>query len=139
MHVGGDWYDVVPLPNGLIGLVIGDVAGHGLQAAATMGQLRMAVRAYALQDPSPVTVLRGVQQLASQFAVSEMTTLIYLVFDPATRQLRFANAGHPPVLVIGNGTTRYLADGLALLECNPVLIHRDGAVVVDAIAKEVSK
>ena len=78
-----------------------------------MGQLRMAVRAYALQDPSPVTVLRGVQQLASQFAVSEMTTLIYLVFDPATRQLRFANAGHPPVLVIGNGTTRYLADGLA--------------------------
>jgi serine phosphatase RsbU (regulator of sigma subunit)/integral membrane sensor domain MASE1 len=113
MHVGGDWYDVVPLPNGLIGLVIGDVAGHGLQAAATMGQLRMAVRAYALQDPSPVTVLRGVQQLASQFAVSEMTTLIYLVFDPATRQLRFANAGHPPVLVIGNGTTRYLADGLA--------------------------
>ena len=113
MHVGGDWYDVVPLPNGLIGLVIGDVAGHGLQAAATMGQLRMAVRAYALQDPSPVTVLRGVQQLASQLAVSEMTTLIYLVFDPATRQLRFANAGHPPVLVIGNGTTRYLADGLA--------------------------
>ena len=113
VHVGGDWYDVVPLPGGLVGLVIGDVAGHGLQAAATMGQLRMAVRAYALQDPSPVTVLRGVQQLASQLSLPEMTTLIYLVFDPRTRQLRFSNAGHPPVLMIGNGTTRYLADGLA--------------------------
>ena len=63
MQVGGDWYDVIQLPGGLIGLAIGDVAGHGLSAAATMGQLRMAVRAYALQDPSPGAVMRGVQQL----------------------------------------------------------------------------
>jgi serine phosphatase RsbU (regulator of sigma subunit)/integral membrane sensor domain MASE1 len=113
MHVGGDWYDVVQLRDGLIGLVIGDVAGHGLQAAATMVQLRMAVRAYALQDPSPVTVMGGVQRLMDQLPVSEMATLIYLVFDPATRRLRFANAGHPPVLVIANGDSHYLADGLA--------------------------
>ena len=66
VQVGGDWYDVVQLPGGLVGLAIGDVAGHGLQAAATMGQLRMALRAYALQDPAPASVMRGVHQLVSQ-------------------------------------------------------------------------
>ncbi|MGH3505917.1 MAG: SpoIIE family protein phosphatase [Nocardioidaceae bacterium] len=113
VEVGGDWYDVVPLADGMIGLAIGDVAGHGLQAAATMGQLRMALRAYALQDPSPAAVMRGVHQLMAQLPVPEMATLIYLVFDPATQSVRFANAGHPPALVIGNGSTAYLADGLA--------------------------
>jgi serine phosphatase RsbU (regulator of sigma subunit)/anti-sigma regulatory factor (Ser/Thr protein kinase) len=113
VQVGGDWYDVVQLPGGLIGLAIGDVAGHGLAAAATMGQLRMALRAYALQDPSPESVMRGVHQLVSQFPMPEMVTLMYLVFDPATRRLRFTNAGHPPALVIGNGESVYLEDGLA--------------------------
>ena len=113
VQVGGDWYDVVQLPGGLIGLAIGDVAGHGLPAAATMGQLRMALRAYALQDPSPVSVMSGVHQLVSQLPMAEMVTLMYLVFDPATRMLRFTNAGHPPALVIDNGTCVYLEDGLA--------------------------
>ncbi len=113
VQVGGDWYDVVQLPGGLIGLAIGDVAGHGLPAAATMGQLRMALRAYALQDPSPVAVMSGVHQLVSQLPMAEMVTLMYLVFDPATRMLRFTNAGHPPALVIDNGTCVYLEDGLA--------------------------
>ncbi len=113
VQVGGDWYDVVQLPDGLIGLAIGDVAGHGLPAAATMGQLRMALRAYALQDPSPVSVMNGVHQLVSQLPMAEMVTLMYLVFDPATRVLRFTNAGHPPALVIDNGTCAYLEDGLA--------------------------
>jgi serine phosphatase RsbU (regulator of sigma subunit) len=112
VQVGGDWYDVVQLPGGLIGLAIGDVAGHGLQAAATMGQMRMALRAYALQDPSPVAVMRGLHQLVGQLPMSEMATLNYLIFDPATRQLQFANAGHPPALMIGNGTPRYLGDAL---------------------------
>ncbi len=113
MQVGGDWYDVVQLPGGLVGLAIGDVAGHGLQAAATMGQLRMALRAYALQDPSPEAVMRGVQQLMLQLPMSEMATLIYLVFDPMTRQVRFTNAGHPPALAISENATTYLADGMA--------------------------
>lgn len=129
VQVGGDWYDVVQLPGGLIGLAIGDVAGHGLAAAATMGQLRMALRAYALQDPSPVSVMRGVHQLVSQLPVPEMVTLMYLVFDPATRRLRFTNAGHPPALVIGNGESVYLEDGLA----PPV------GVTADAKYREVSR
>jgi anti-sigma regulatory factor (Ser/Thr protein kinase) len=64
-------------------------------------------------DPSPVAVMRGVHRLVSQLPLPEMATLIYLVFDPATRRLRFANAGHPPALVIGGSGSTYLGDGLA--------------------------
>jgi serine phosphatase RsbU (regulator of sigma subunit)/integral membrane sensor domain MASE1/anti-sigma regulatory factor (Ser/Thr protein kinase) len=113
MRVGGDWYDVIQLRGGLIGLAIGDVAGHGLQAAAAMGQLRMAVRAYAAQDPSPVAVMNGLHGLVSGLPMVEMVTLLYLVYDPETGTVRFTNAGHPPALVIGNGDTRYLDGGLA--------------------------
>ncbi len=113
VEVGGDWYDVIQLRDGLIGLAIGDVAGHGLSAAATMGQVRMALRAYAVQDPSPVSVMSGVHRLVSHLPMPEMVTLIYLVFDPATRTLCFTNAGHPPPLVFGGGESRYLEDGLA--------------------------
>ena len=113
VEVGGDWYDVIQLGDGLVGLAIGDVAGHGLSAAATMGQVRMALRAYAVQDPSPVAVMSGVHRLVSRLSMPEMVTLVYLVFDPVTRTLRFTNAGHPPPLLFGGGQSRYLEDGLA--------------------------
>ncbi|WP_404391780.1 SpoIIE family protein phosphatase [Humibacillus xanthopallidus] len=113
LQVGGDWYDVIPLPDGLVGLAIGDVAGHGLHAAATMVQVRMALRAYALQDPAPATVMRGVHRLVSQLRVPEMVTLLYLVHDPSTGSLCFTNAGHPPALVVHDGEATYLTDGLA--------------------------
>jgi anti-sigma regulatory factor (Ser/Thr protein kinase) len=73
----------------------------------------MAVRAYAVEDPSPVAVMRGVHQLVLQLSVPEMVTLVYLVFDPATRRLRFSNAGHPPPLVFGGGASRYLEDAVS--------------------------
>jgi serine phosphatase RsbU (regulator of sigma subunit)/integral membrane sensor domain MASE1/anti-sigma regulatory factor (Ser/Thr protein kinase) len=113
VQVGGDWYDVIPLPDGLVGLAIGDVAGHGLQAAATMVQVRMALRAYALQDPAPASVMCGVHRLVSQLRVPEMVTLLYLVHDPSTGSLRFSNAGHPPALVVHGGEATYLTGGLA--------------------------
>ncbi|MEO7070671.1 MAG: SpoIIE family protein phosphatase [Nostocoides sp.] len=112
VQVGGDWYDVVRLPGGLVGLAIGDVAGHGLQAAATMAQVRMAVRAYALQDPAPISVMTGVHRLVAQLALPEMVTAMYLLFDPATRRLRFTNAGHPPALVVADGRGCYLHGAL---------------------------
>ncbi len=108
MEVGGDWYDVIQIRDGLIGLAIGDVAGHGPQAAATMGQVRMALRAYVVQDPSPVSVMSGVHQLVSHLPLPEMVTLMYLVLEPASGTLRFANAGHPPPLVLGGGGSRYV-------------------------------
>lgn len=123
VQVGGDWYDVVQLPGGLLGLAIGDVAGHGLHAAATMVQVRMALRAYALQDPSPPSVMRGVHQLVSQLPVAEMVTLTYLVFDPATRRLRWSNAGHPPALVVLDGAGTFLSGALS----PPVGVTADGS------------
>ncbi|RZU10176.1 serine phosphatase RsbU (regulator of sigma subunit) [Kribbella rubisoli] len=113
LHVGGDWYDVIQLRAGLIGLVIGDVAGHGLQAAAAMTQLRMAVRAYAIHDPSPVTVMSRLHELARELPMAEMVTLLYVLYDPDTGTVRIANAGHPPALLIDDGSTQYLDGGLA--------------------------
>jgi serine phosphatase RsbU (regulator of sigma subunit) len=111
--IGGDWYDVIQLRGGQIGLAIGDVAGHGLSAAATMGQVRMALRAYATADPSPVYVMNGVNRLVWDLQVPEIVTLVYLVFDPATRMLCFTNAGHPPPLIFGGPQPGFLEDGLS--------------------------
>ncbi|WP_328999495.1 SpoIIE family protein phosphatase [Kribbella sp. NBC_00709] len=127
LHVGGDWYDVIQLRGGLIGLVIGDVAGHGLQAAAAMTQLRTAVRAYAVHDPSPEAVMNGLHVLVRELPMAEMVTLLYVLYDPDTGTARFANAGHPPALLIDNGDTRYLDGGLA--PPLGVLAHRDHAEV----------
>jgi len=113
MAVGGDWYDVVELPSGHVGLAIGDVAGHGLRAASTMGQLRMALRAYALEEPSPAKVVSRLDRLVGRLLVSEIVTLVYLVLDLDTGMVHFANAGHPPPLIVGSeGQTSYLEDGL---------------------------
>jgi PAS domain S-box-containing protein len=114
MEIGGDWYDVVPLPNGHLALAIGDVAGHGLRAAATMGQLRMALRAYALEEGSPARVVSRVRELVLRLIPSEMATLLYLVFDPDSGSISFSNAGHlPPLLVPHEGEAGYLEEGLA--------------------------
>ncbi len=114
MEVGGDWYDVVPLPDGRVGVAIGDVAGHGLRAAATMGQLRMALRAYALEESSPLRVVRRVRELVQRLLPSEMATLLYLTFDPEASSITFSNAGHlPPLLVPPEGPASYVEEGLA--------------------------
>jgi anti-sigma regulatory factor (Ser/Thr protein kinase) len=113
MEVGGDWYDVMQLPSGQVGLAIGDVAGHGLRAASTMGQLRMALRAYALEEPSPARVVSRLDRLVSQLLVSDIVTLVYLVLDLDSGMVQLANAGHPPPLVVGGGgQTSYLEEGL---------------------------
>ena len=114
MQVGGDWYDVVQLPAGHVGLAIGDVAGHGLRAASSMGQLRMALRAYALEELSPALVVSRLDRLVSRLLGSEMVTLVYLVLDLDSGTVRFANAGHPPPLLVGErGSTAYLRGGLS--------------------------
>ncbi|MEG3627725.1 SpoIIE family protein phosphatase [Streptomyces poriticola] len=98
MDVGGDWYDVVASGDGMA-LVIGDVQGHGVQAAATMGQLRSAVRAFALGDRSPDEVLNGTNHLLIDLDVGLFASCCYLRLDPVTGLARAARAGHPPPLV----------------------------------------
>ncbi|MFI1364777.1 SpoIIE family protein phosphatase [Streptomyces griseochromogenes] len=108
MDVGGDWYDVVEAGDGLA-LVIGDVQGHGVQAAATMGQLRSAVRAFALGDRPPDEVLSGTNHLLIDLDPGQFASCCYLRLDPATGQARVARAGHPPPLLRSpDGRTRVL-------------------------------
>jgi hypothetical protein len=98
-RVGGDWYDVFPLPTGELGLVVGDVIGHDLPAATAMGQLRNALRAYAVEDFSPGVVLSRVNRATSLLDVVELATCLYAVLDPCTRTVRWASAGHLAPLV----------------------------------------
>ncbi|WP_181798616.1 SpoIIE family protein phosphatase, partial [Streptomyces sp. WELS2] len=108
MDVGGDWYDVVESGDGLA-LVIGDVQGHGVQAAATMGQLRSAVRAFALGDRPPDEVLSGTNRLLIDLDPGQFASCCCLRLDPATGRTRIARAGHlPPLLRCPDGRTRVL-------------------------------
>jgi PAS domain S-box-containing protein len=99
--VGGDWYDAIPLEDGRVGLAMGDVVGHGLGAAALMGQLRYAARAYALEGHSPPAVLDRLDRLVRSLPGAQMATLLYLVVDSDLETVRFASAGHVPPLVVG--------------------------------------
>ncbi|WP_030769993.1 MULTISPECIES: SpoIIE family protein phosphatase [unclassified Streptomyces] len=98
--VGGDWYDVIPLPGGRTGLVIGDVMGHGIHAAAVMGQLRTAVRTLARHDVPPAELLRSLDAVVADLGEDEMATCVYAVHDAATGACVIARAGHPPPAVV---------------------------------------
>ncbi|MFK0046943.1 SpoIIE family protein phosphatase [Streptomyces sp. NPDC090741] len=131
LEVGGDWYDMIPLPSGRFALVIGDVQGHDVRAAGLMGQLRIAVRAYASEGHRPDAVLsRASRFLAglcssegadsyedSDFRSPRFATCLYVECDPATGLLEVARAGHPdPVIRMTDGTVlmRPTAGGLPL-------------------------
>ncbi|MEU2689119.1 SpoIIE family protein phosphatase [Streptomyces hygroscopicus] len=105
--VGGDWYDVITLGAGRTALVIGDVMGRGMRAAAVMGQLRTAVRAYARLDLPPHEVLQLLDGLAAEIDPHQIATCVYAVHDPNENRLVYASAGHLPILVRDpDGTVR---------------------------------
>ncbi|MGP3632148.1 ATP-binding SpoIIE family protein phosphatase [Streptomyces sp. 24-1644] len=128
LQVGGDWYDMIPLPNGRIALVIGDVQGHDVRAAGLMGQLRIALRAYASEGHRPDAVLsRASRFLAGlseepgsageERAAPRFATCLYAEADPETGTLDIARAGHPDPVVIsidGTAVIRQTAGGLPL-------------------------
>jgi PAS domain S-box-containing protein len=103
-EVGGDWFDVVPLPRDRTALVVGDVMGHSLRAAATMGRLRTAVRTLAGLDLPPDELLQHVHDLADDLAQGPeealIATVVYAVYDPEQRKLTIASAGHPPPVLL---------------------------------------
>ncbi|TQK42690.1 PAS domain S-box-containing protein [Streptomyces sp. SLBN-118] len=108
-EVGGDWFDVITLPEGRTGLVIGDVMGHGIHAAAVMGQLRTAVRTLARLDIPPAQMLRSLDAAVADLGENEMATCVYAVHDPAAGGCLIARAGHPPpALVDAQGTLAFL-------------------------------
>ena len=102
--MGGDWYDVLALPDGRLALAMGDVVGRGVPAASLMGQLRNGLRAYVVEGRSPAQVLSLLNRLLRDVgAPHQMATLVVMLLDPETGELRYANAGHPPPLVAGRG------------------------------------
>lgn len=111
LHVGGDWYDVSELPDGRFALAVGDVVGHGLNAAVVMGQLRSALNALTLADLDPAQALAGLDRFARQDDDAAVTTALMVSVDMAHRSLDYSSAGHPPaVLLHPDGTTVLLED-----------------------------
>jgi anti-sigma regulatory factor (Ser/Thr protein kinase) len=108
-QVGGDWYDVIDLGAGRTALVLGDVMGRGVRAAAVMGQLRSAVRAYARLDLPPADVLEFLDAVVRDLGDDQIVTCVYAVYDPGERSISYANAGHlPPLLRLPGQPTRRL-------------------------------
>lgn len=110
LQVGGDWYDVVDLDDGRIGLIVGDCVGHGLAAAAVMGQLRSAARALLLERPSPAAALSAVDRFAARIPAARCTTAFCAVLDPETGDLAYSCAGHPPPILVRPDRTRVLLE-----------------------------
>ncbi|MER6384156.1 SpoIIE family protein phosphatase [Streptomyces sp. NPDC001250] len=143
--VGGDWYDVITLGGGRTALVIGDVMGRGVRAAAVMGQLRTAVRAYARLDLPPHEVLQLLDGLASEIDANQIATCVYAVHDPNEGRLVYASAGHLPILVrdesgtvsradeptgppLGTGGWMHASGSIALGPGSTAVLYTDGLV-----------
>ncbi len=108
--VAGDWSDVLSLPGPLVGMVMGDVAGHGIPAATTMAALRGAVRAFSTVEASPAAILARMSTYMRVFKPEAFATLVVAVYDPANGGLRFARAGHPPILLVRPDGTSAMLD-----------------------------
>src|SRR4051794_177314 len=108
VEIGGDWYDMIPLASGDVGIVLGDVAGHGLEAAVLMAQLRHGLRAYALDGLHPAEVANRVDTLIHTPGLERLATLVYMEIS-RDRSLRYVNAGHlPPLVIAADRSTRLL-------------------------------
>jgi hypothetical protein len=147
-EIGGDWFDVIPLPNGRCALVIGDVTGHDIRAASLMGQVRTATRTLATLDLAPAEILTRLDQITADLAGSETSaTCIYAVYDPASATCDIACAGHPPPALArpghragfpdlapglplgsGLGDARYRATRLPLPPGSTLVLYTDGLV-----------
>jgi serine phosphatase RsbU (regulator of sigma subunit) len=116
-QVGGDWYDIIPLAAGRVGIVIGDVEGRGARAAAIMGQLRAALRAFAQDEKAPADIMRKLDEWCRSLAPSgpdsvgtdpPTASCIYMIYDAWSRELTFANAGHDAPVMVSDGEARQL-------------------------------
>jgi serine phosphatase RsbU (regulator of sigma subunit) len=125
--VGGDWYDLVPLPDGRLSIVLGDVAGHGLAAAAVTAQIRHALRAHLLRDRGPAAALQGINDVVAALLPGELATAVLVELDPATGEVAIASAGHLPALRLAGGAAELVTEGRG-----PALGVIDDAVYAEA-------
>ncbi len=111
VDVGGDWYDAFVAPDDSIVVVVGDVAGHGVQAASLMGRVRNALRAYAIEDTEPSSILIRLHTLLRAHDSLEMVTAFVARYDQVHNTMSWSRAGHPPPLLVGRGgSARFLDD-----------------------------
>ncbi|MEV6844912.1 GAF domain-containing SpoIIE family protein phosphatase [Actinoplanes sp. NPDC051411] len=108
--VGGDWYDVFSLPSGRLGMVIGDVSGHGLASAVVMGRIRSALRAYALTTDDPAEVMTLLDRKVHHFEAGSLTTAIYATVSADRTTMTVSSAGHLPPVLAAPGHPARLAD-----------------------------
>lgn len=111
IEIGGDWYESIALPGGRAGLVVGDVAGHGVRAAVTMGRLRTAIHTLAMLELPPAETLQQLNELMAELGVREphFATCVYAVYDAVAGSCEIASAGHlPPLLVRPDGSNELL-------------------------------
>ncbi|MBO9556504.1 SpoIIE family protein phosphatase [Cellulomonas sp.] len=128
--VGGDWFDVLPLPDGSIGLAVGDVVGHDMAAAAAMGQLRSLLRSFAWDGDRPTRVLARTDELVRGLDVADIATCVYARVQPDGARLEYARAGHPPPLLrLPDGTVTRLDGALG----TPIGIGAAGRPVVEQV------
>jgi serine phosphatase RsbU (regulator of sigma subunit) len=121
--VGGDWYDVFVLPDGRLGVVVGDVAGSGLPAAVIMGRMRSALRAYVLEADDPAVVLGKLDRKMRYFEPDAMATVLYGVYSPSSGELTLSSAGHPPPVLAVPG--RASADLVTVRADLPIGVAED--------------
>ncbi|MFG2989066.1 SpoIIE family protein phosphatase [Streptomyces sp. NPDC048257] len=143
-EVGGDWYDMINLPDGRVALVVGDVMGHGVSAAAAMGRLRITTKALARHDSEPAELLTELDACAQEAGI-ELATCLYIVYDPRSGRARMASAGHPPPLVLrpdgtveavdevlgvplGVGGCPFRTTGIELPEHSTLALYTDGLI-----------
>jgi PAS domain-containing protein/anti-sigma regulatory factor (Ser/Thr protein kinase) len=133
VDVGGDWYDVITLPDGRTGLVIGDVEGHSAVAAAVMGQVRNALRAYAVEGSTPAIVMERLNRLLARLQVMQLVTCCYLEFSPTEGTATVVLAGHPPPLVVrSDGSSEYVpAHPNLLLGVDESATYHETTVLLD--------
>ncbi|MBV9097265.1 MAG: serine/threonine-protein phosphatase [Frankiaceae bacterium] len=135
-QVGGDWFDVFPVADGRVGLVVGDVIGHDLQAASAMAQIRASLRAYAIDGAEPVDVITRLDRLVDAFGLTQLVTVVYGVLEPpapdGSRRLRYTNAGHlAPMLRHPDGRVETLNGGESVVLGAPITVdHTQGETVV---------
>ncbi len=106
--VGGDWYDIIPLDSGRFVFVVGDVSGHGVEAATVMARLHFAIRAFATHGDSPATIVGKLGPLLSLDRDGSFATVVCGTVDVAERSITLVNAGHPPVLLLTGSEKRFL-------------------------------
>ena len=114
VDIGGDWYDLIALDDHRLLLVVGDVSGRGLRAAATMASLRYAIHAYAAQNDPPATILTKLSKLVNVGATGQLATILCALVDVEAHELTVTSAGHLPPLLISDGTGTFIKSAVGV-------------------------